>query len=128
MHNVEFPVLEVEGSAAMTVGQWVARYPQTARVFENRGIDYCCGGKSSIEAACAIKGQDPSVVRAEIAHAMADAESGDPVDWGHASLEELVAFIESSHHGFIRRERSRVHPRAHPARATWPRLPRGSRR
>lgn len=108
MHKVEFPVLGVEGSAPMTVGQWVARYPQTARVFENRGIDYCCGGKRSIEAACAIKGQDPSVVRAELAHAMADAEPEDSVDWGHASLEELVAFIEVNHHGYIRRERARI--------------------
>lgn len=108
MHKAEFPILDVEGSAAMTVGQWVARYPQTARVFENRGIDYCCGGKRSIEAACAIKGQDPSVVRAELAQAMADGEPEDPVDWGHASLEELVAFIEVNHHGHVRRERARI--------------------
>ena len=44
------------------VGQIVAAQPLLARVFERLGIDYCCGGKQSLAAACASKGLDAATV------------------------------------------------------------------
>ena len=35
-----------------TVGQWVAENPGAARIFEQAGIDYCCGGQRSLSEAC----------------------------------------------------------------------------
>jgi len=35
-----------------TVGVWVTRHPATSRVFEQHGIDYCCGGNRPLEEAC----------------------------------------------------------------------------
>jgi regulator of cell morphogenesis and NO signaling len=35
-----------------TVGEIVARRPALSRLFEEAGIDYCCGGKMPFEEAC----------------------------------------------------------------------------
>ena len=35
-----------------TVGEVVRRRPSLSRVFEEEGIDYCCGGKKSLEDVC----------------------------------------------------------------------------
>ena len=42
-----------------TIGSILVTYPHLARVFEEEGLDYCCGGKKSLKEACAEKGQDP---------------------------------------------------------------------
>ena len=47
-----------------TVGQLVAERPGVARVFERLGIDYCCGGKQLLDAACAEKGLDADLFTA----------------------------------------------------------------
>jgi len=40
-------------TAATTLGEIAARIPEATRIFEDFGIDYCCGGKESLEDACA---------------------------------------------------------------------------
>ena len=40
-------------STQRTVRDLVLENPEATRVFENVGIDYCCGGGKSLEAACA---------------------------------------------------------------------------
>ena len=42
-----------------TVGAVVARRPALSHVFEQVGLDYCCGGKKTLEEACREKGIDP---------------------------------------------------------------------
>jgi iron-sulfur cluster repair protein YtfE (RIC family) len=39
-----------------TIGEIVADDYRTAKVFENHGIDFCCGGKVTLGAACTEKG------------------------------------------------------------------------
>ena len=39
----------------MTVGELAAQYPQTRKVLEKWGIDYCCGGKHDLKTAAAEK-------------------------------------------------------------------------
>ena len=46
-------------SIANTVGAIVARRPALSRVFEQAGIDYCCGGKKTLVQACREKDVDP---------------------------------------------------------------------
>lgn len=38
-----------------TVAELVLERPARSRVFESLGIDYCCGGKKTLEEACAKK-------------------------------------------------------------------------
>jgi regulator of cell morphogenesis and NO signaling len=43
------------------VPDWVIEHPETLSLFQNLGIDYCCGGKS-LAAACRERGLDAAVV------------------------------------------------------------------
>ena len=39
-------------STATTVRELALEFPNATRIFEKLGIDYCCGGNKSLEAAC----------------------------------------------------------------------------
>ena len=91
-------------SEASTVGEIVIAQPLLARVFERVGIDFCCGGKKTLAAACAAKGLDPATVVV-----MLDAAaqlSGPPpaVDAARMSLTALVDHIETTHHAYLKQE------------------------
>lgn len=108
MHNHSITETGEKEGTAMTVGQWVARFPQSARVFESRGIDYCCGGKRSLEEACNLNGLDLAALRADLAVVLKDPGPAQADDWENASLKDLVDHIEASHHAYIRTERPRL--------------------
>ena len=42
-----------------TVAELVLEQPSRSRVFEELGIDYCCGGKRSLTDACEARGIAP---------------------------------------------------------------------
>jgi regulator of cell morphogenesis and NO signaling len=88
-----------------TVGELVAERPARSRIFEELGIDYCCGGKLSLAEACARKGLDPDEVSRRLA-ATEVAES--ETDWRAAPLAALADHIVSTHHAFLRRELPRL--------------------
>ena len=58
-----------------TVGELVRAVPARSRVFENLGIDYCCGGKKPLTEVCRAKGLDPAMVVAMLS--ALDATSDD---------------------------------------------------
>ncbi len=90
-----------------TVGEIVTRRPALSRVFEQAGIDYCCGGKKSLEEACQRKGLDA----AEFANHLETVQlPGDEpvVDAAAMSLTELADHIEETHHAYLRVELPRL--------------------
>jgi regulator of cell morphogenesis and NO signaling len=93
--------------ADLPVGQLVAQDPGRARTFERLGIDYCCGGKQTLNEACAGLGLKLENVIPELQNPQVlDAACG--CDWTHKTLAELTAHIETVHHGFLRRELPRL--------------------
>ena len=58
-----------------TVGQMVVERPQRSRVFDRLHIDYCCGGKRTLEEACAKRGLDLKAVLAELEAFDAEVEA-----------------------------------------------------
>ena len=50
-----------------SVPDWVIDYPETLTVFQELGIDYCCGGKS-LGFACRQQGLDAKTVLAKLHH------------------------------------------------------------
>src|SRR5689334_22680589 len=54
-----------------TVGEIAAENPSSVRVFRRYGIDYCCGGKVSLDEACRSRGIGPAELRAELEQAAA---------------------------------------------------------
>jgi regulator of cell morphogenesis and NO signaling len=94
-------------SPERTVGELVAEQPGRSRVFEDLGIDYCCGGKRPLTEACTRKGLDPGDVLDRLR--MAD-EAGEQqiVDAASMGLTELCDHIEETHHAYMRRELARL--------------------
>lgn len=83
------------------LGEIVRDAPETARVFESLGIDYCCGGDATLEAACAEAELDVSSVREELEAARRESDdTGD--DW--ESPSDLADHIVSTHHEYLSEE------------------------
>jgi regulator of cell morphogenesis and NO signaling len=94
-------------STSSTVAELVVDRPSRARVFEQLGLDYCCGGKRPLGEACEERGLDPETV---VALLNADLAGGAPAgaDWARASLGDLREHIVEAHHGYLRRELPRL--------------------
>jgi regulator of cell morphogenesis and NO signaling len=90
-----------------TVGEIVRAVPARSRLFENLGIDYCCGGKKPLAEVCQAKGLDPVTVVAMLA-AEEGAPEGAVTNPDRMSLGELCDHIEQVHHGYLREELPRL--------------------
>lgn len=55
----------IECDLDTSVSDWVIDHPATLAVFEEFGIDYCCGGKS-LAYACSQQGVDARMVLARL--------------------------------------------------------------
>ena len=95
-----------------TVGEWVAERPARSRTLEQLGIDYCCGGKRSLDEACRTRGLDPEQVASSLRDSTAGGEDAG-VDWRLQPLSTLCDHIESTHHAFLREELPRLAALAH---------------
>lgn len=95
-------------SKTSSVGQLVAQRPLRACVLEQYGIDYCCGGKASLEDACRKKGLNvEEILEKLLAADRKEAQSSAP-DWTTASLKDLIDHIIATYHQPLRQELSRV--------------------
>ncbi len=92
----------------MFVGELVAQRQSRACVLEQYGIDYCCGGKSTLEDVCLEKGvRVEEVLEKLIASDREVNESIEP-DWTRAPLKDLVDHIITTYHWPLRQELSRI--------------------
>lgn len=90
-----------------TVGEIVRAVPARSRLFENLGIDYCCGGKKLLAEVCKTKGLDPETVVAMLG--ALDAEASEPAaNPDSMSPSELCDHIERVHHGYLDKELPRL--------------------
>jgi regulator of cell morphogenesis and NO signaling len=94
-------------ATTQTVREIALEQPSSIRVFEQYGIDYCCGGRKPLAEACATRDIE---VDAVIAALEAAAKGSAPVgeDWSKASLERLSGHIVASHHAYVKRELPRL--------------------
>jgi len=90
-----------------TVGQLVVERPSRSKVFQQLGIDFCCGGKKSLSDACREKGLKFDDVVAALGD-NTDAASAEGLDIGRMTLTELCNHIESTHHAYLHAELPRV--------------------
>lgn len=93
-------------SPSTTVADLVVERPARARLFEQLGLDYCCGGKRSLEDACRAKGLDVTTVAAVLGALDGDGEAH--ADLAGATPSELVDHIVTVHHDRLRAELPRL--------------------
>ncbi len=97
---MEMPTIET------SVGELVAARPSRSRVFQQLGIDFCCGGKLSLADACRRRGLDAAQVLDVLLH-----EQTVPVDAPDPAamrLSDLCDHIEATHHTPLRKELPRL--------------------
>jgi regulator of cell morphogenesis and NO signaling len=94
--------------AEQTVGDFVRQKPTRARVFESLKIDYCCGGKISLNRACEKRGIDVGEVLQAISQSDEQADTDTLVDVDSMRLTELANHIEATHHAYLREELPRL--------------------
>lgn len=92
-----------------TLGAFVVARPGLTRVFEKLGLDYCCGGRRTLAAACAARGlaADTVLVMLETLAAGAAAGPAD-IDAAALSLTDLADHIERTHHHYVKEELPRL--------------------
>lgn len=95
-------------SEQTTVGEVASTVPASVRVFQEFGIDFCCGGGKTLIEACREKGVSVEQVLAAVQkaeqrpHAQADA------DWKSESLTRLIDHILEKHHAYLHTELPRL--------------------
>jgi len=83
-----------------TVADIVTENYKTADIFKKHRIDFCCGGKISLEEACANKNVDVNIVKDELR----DLDNNNNMrqnitDW---ELDFMTSYIVSNHHNYVK--------------------------
>lgn len=101
MQNSE---LHLQGNAQaempQSIGQMVSADYRKADVFRKYGIDYCCGGKKTLEEACSKKGLDAQRIQQELDES-AQQPSADYPDFSAWAPDVLVSHIVNKHHRYV---------------------------
>lgn len=79
-----------------TVGEIAAKDIRKAEVFKKYGIDFCCGGKKSLQQVCEEKGLDVEVVEAELENPAQPVSSSNV--YNRWEPDFLADYIYNQHH------------------------------
>jgi regulator of cell morphogenesis and NO signaling len=84
----------------ISIGEIVALDYRTASVFKDAGIDFCCGGKKSLDEACNEKGIDPLELKEKLKEIESSQVSttSNFNEWG---LGFLCDYIVNTHHKYV---------------------------
>lgn len=92
-------------TADSTIAEIVTRQPSTAALFDQLGIDFCCGGEKPLADAAQARGLDPQTLLTTLS--ALDAVQGDTAgahEIQNMSSGELVDHIIEEHHAKLRKQ------------------------
>ena len=90
-----------------TVAEVASTIPSSVRVFQRYGIDFCCGGKIGLAAACQAQGVSYTELVGAI-DASAQQPRADARDWNREPLAALVDHVVATYHEPLREELPRL--------------------
>ena len=94
--------VDVSGLAGQTVGRIAATLPGAAGVFQDRGVDFCCGGDQTLADAAARRALD---VGALISELVAAGPAGDATEFADdVPSAQLIEHIKTRYHAIHLRE------------------------
>jgi regulator of cell morphogenesis and NO signaling len=91
-----------------TVREYALEIPAATRIFENLGIDYCCGGGKNLADACTAAGVSVGEVLDSLNANSESVSTSAARDWQALSQAELITHIVDKHHAFTRDELVRL--------------------
>lgn len=84
-----------------TIGEMVAKDYRKAQIFKKLGIDFCCGGKKTLDEVCNTKGIDVEKVKAELA-TLDGAESANALAFDKWDIAFLSDYVINTHHTYVK--------------------------
>ncbi len=112
-----------ENQMKETVGEMVARDYRKAQVFKSLGIDFCCGGKKTLDEVCKRKGLDIDQVNEKLA-SLSSGDQTPSLNFDKWELDFLSDYIINTHHQYVKEnipyicelanKVARVHGERHP--------------
>jgi regulator of cell morphogenesis and NO signaling len=90
------------------IGQWVAERPSRSHIFEDLGLDYCCGGATPLDRACREKGLDVTTVLRTFGADEVPSAEHDRFDGVSITMGKLIDHIVAKHHDYLRRALPRL--------------------
>lgn len=93
---------------ATTVRDIAQQLPSSMRVFEEMGIDYCCGGTKPLSDACRQAGIPLEPVLRKLGALNEHLADPDVTPWQQATLANLIDHVVDTHHSYCRTEIPRV--------------------
>lgn len=94
-------------ASTRTVREIALEQPTSIRVFEEFGIDYCCGGRKPLAEACVAGNVEIDAVIAALELA-AKTPKAKTENWADRSLTALSSHIVAKHHSYVKRELPRL--------------------
>src|SRR5512141_2270575 len=85
-----------------TLAEIVKKDFHAAEVLEKYGLDFCCGGKQSVDDACREKGLDPAVLFSEL-EKIGEQSSREAEKFDRWELDFLIDYILNTHHAYLRK-------------------------
>jgi regulator of cell morphogenesis and NO signaling len=84
----------------ISIGEIVAADFRAAEIFKKAGIDFCCGGKKTLDMACNEKGLSSSVLVGQLSEleSVPVSQGQNFNEWG---LDFLVDYIVNTHHKYV---------------------------
>jgi regulator of cell morphogenesis and NO signaling len=89
-----------------TVREFVLELPSSTNVFEQLGIDYCCGGQKPLAEACVAAGKklDNLTTMLERLQSEQQTRNTPANSWATEPLYNLVEHIKTTHHAYVREQ------------------------
>ncbi len=91
----------------MSLGEFVAKYPSSRKVFDQFNLDYCCGGAQTIHSAI----KENKIEIDQLFNALKEhletiktREPHESIIWTDKTLTELANHIEENHHTFMKKK------------------------
>ena len=92
--------MKTENYNTKPIGEIVADDFRAALIFKSNNIDFCCGGKKSLEEACIEKGVDPAKIVA-LLEENAIIPTNPSLDFKNWKLDFLCDYVVNTHHHYV---------------------------
>jgi regulator of cell morphogenesis and NO signaling len=83
------------------LGDIVADDFRTASIFSEAGLDFCCGGKKTLETACSEKGISTDEIIEKLSQ-LEESAPGSGQNFNTWTLDFLCDYIVNTHHSFVK--------------------------